>query len=78
MITKNTKKNIEEVTIISIGELVPENHLLRKIDKYIDFNFIYPLVEDMYSDEIGRPSVDPVVLFKIVFLQYLFGIRSMR
>lgn len=78
MITKNAKKQTEEMMIVSLSDLVPQDHLLRKIDKSIDFSFIYKLVEDMYSSEFGRPSIDPVVLFKIVFIQYLFGIRSMR
>ena len=66
----------ENVTI-SLEELVPQNHLLRIIDKAIDFNFIYDEVENLYSDK-GRLGIDPVSLFKIVFIQYLFGIRSMR
>ena len=73
---KNRQLQKENVTI-SLEELVPENHLLRIIDKAIDFNFIYDEVENLYSDK-GRPSIDPVSLFKIVFIQYLFGIRSMR
>jgi hypothetical protein len=64
--------------MISVEELVPKNHLLRKIDKYIDFNFIYDLVEDKYSLDNGRPSIDHLVLMKIVFIQYLFNIKSMR
>lgn len=64
--------------MISVEELVPKNHLLRKIDKYIDFNFIYDLVEDKYSLDNGKPSIDPLVLMKIVFIQYLFNIKSMR
>ncbi|WP_411677070.1 transposase [Caproicibacter sp.] len=59
-------------------DLVPKDHILRKIEKAIDFSFIYDLVKDRYSEDMGRPSIDPVVLFKIVFIQYLFGIRSMR
>ena len=43
----------------------------------IDFTFIYDLVKDMYS-EVGRPSIDPVILVKLTFIQYTFGIRSMR
>ena len=73
---KNRKIQIEEVKI-SLEKLVPENHILRAIDKAIDFNFIYEEVEGLYSDK-GRPGIDPVSLFKIVFIQYLFGIRSMR
>ncbi|WP_312009675.1 transposase, partial [Shouchella clausii] len=59
-------------------KLVPEDHLVRKLDAVINFDFIYDLVEDLYSKDKGRPSVDPVVLVKMVFIQYIFGIRSMR
>ena len=58
---------------------MPQNHILRKIDRAIDFSFIYGEVEGLYSPyDMGRPGIDPVSLFKIVFIQYLFGIRSMR
>lgn len=58
--------------------MVQQDHILRKIDKYIDFTFIDDLVKDLYCPDNGRPAVDPKVLIKIVFLGYLFGIRSER
>lgn len=75
---KNENNNTEQVQKVSIEQLVPKNHILRKIDRYIDFNFIYDLVEDKYSQTTGRPSIDPVVLIKLVILQYFFNINSMR
>jgi transposase len=78
MMTKNQKSNRMQQQIISIEDLVPKEHLLRKIDSAIDFSFIYSMVEHLYSQIEGRPSIDPVVLFKIVLIQYIFGIRSMR
>ena len=63
---------------ISIDELVPDNHLLRKIDKYIDFSFIYNKVKPYYCEDNGRPPIDPVMLFKMLFIGYLYGIRSER
>ncbi len=66
------------VQIVSIDQIVPSNHLLRKIDKTLSFDFIYDLVKDKYSMDKGRPSVDPVVLVKMVFIQHLYGIRSLR
>ena len=78
MLTRNQPDLSGNITVISIEDLVPKNHLIRKIKKSIDFSFIYDIVEDLYSDSTGRPSIDPVVLFKIVFIQYLFNIRSMR
>ena len=78
MMTKNTEQKREQVQIVCMDDLVPQNHLLRIIDKAIDWRFIYDLVEDKYSPDFGRPSMDPVVLIKIPFIQYLYGIRSMR
>ena len=77
MITINKYKQ-SEILMTTMEELVPEGSLFRKVDKYIDFTFIYDEVKDLYSDNNGRPSVDPVVLFKIVFIQALDGIKSMR
>ena len=77
MITIN--KNIQsEIIMTTMEEIVPKDSLFRKIDKYIDFTFIYDKVKDLYCENNGRPSVDPVVLFKIVFIQALEGIKSMR
>lgn len=64
--------------MICIEELVPKEHILRKIDSAIDFSHIYDLVEDLYCPDNGRPSIDPVVLFKMVLIQHLFGIPSLR
>jgi transposase len=63
---------------VCIEELVPQDHLLRKIDRVIDFEFIREKVKDLYCADNGRPAVDPVVLFKMLFLGYLFGVRSER
>ena len=77
MITIN--KNIQsEILMTTMEEIVPEDSLFRKIDKYIDFTFIYEEVKDLYCDNNGRPSIDPVVLFKIVFIQAIDGLKSMR
>jgi transposase len=72
------KQERNQIQIISIEDLVPKDHILRDIDKAIDMNFIYDEVKDLYSKDNGRPSIDPVVLFKMIFIKYLFGIRSIR
>jgi transposase len=78
MLTKNTQINRDQVEMIALEQLVPDNHLVRKVEATIDFSFIYELVKDLYSEERGRPSIDPVILIKMAFIQYMFGIRSMR
>lgn len=69
MLHKNSKSKTDQAQIISVEELVPQEHILRKINKYIDFDFIYDLVEDKYYLDNGRPSIDTVVLMKIIFIQ---------
>lgn len=79
MYKKNDRSIQNQIHFITIEDLVPHDHILRTIDSAIDFSFIYDLVDDLYSDYAGgRPGIDPVSLFKIVFIQYLFGIKSMR
>jgi len=78
MLTKNQKDNRLNQQIISTEDLVPQDHILRAIDKAIDFSFIYGFVEHLYSQVEGRPSIDPVVVFKMIFIKYIFGIRSIR
>ena len=77
MLTK--KENVQtQMILYTLNDLIPEDSLYRKIDKYIDFSFIYDEVKDLYCEDNGRPSFDPVVLFKLVFIQALDGLKSMR
>lgn len=72
-------ENIQtQMILYTMEDLVPDNSLFRKIDKYIDFTFIYDEVKDLYCSNNGRYSIDPVVLFKLVFIQALDGLKSMR
>ena len=75
---KKEKEERMQMEMICMDELVPEDHLLRKIDDAVDFSRIYDFVEDLYCHNNGRPSIDPVVLFKMVLIQHLFGIPSLR
>lgn len=63
--------------MIGLGELIPENHLLKQIDKHISFEFIYDKVSHLYSDK-GRTSIDSVILIKMLIVVYLYGIKSER
>lgn len=63
--------------ILDLAELIPENHLLRKINQIISFDFIYDLVAPYYPAN-GRPSVDPVSMFKMLLVGYLYGVKSER
>ena len=77
MLEKNVN-NRQLVELVCLEDLVPEDHLLRKIDAAVDFSKIYEFVEDLYCEDNGRPSIDPVILFKMVLIQHLYGIPSLR
>ena len=62
---------------VDIESLIPENHLLRKIERMVSFDFIYDLLAPYYP-ATGRPSVDPVSMFKMLLIRYLYGIKSER
>ena len=60
-----------------IEDQVPENHLLRLLDRHIRFDFVREKLKDSYSDT-GRPSIDPELLLRILLIGYLFGVTSER
>src|SRR5215468_2095524 len=60
-----------------LEDQVPENHLLRLIDKHISFDFVRQQLKESYS-ETGRPSIDPELLLRILLIGYLYGITSER
>lgn len=79
MYRKKDKSKQTQLQMLCIEDLVPQDHMLREIENAIDWNFIYDEVKGLYKEaEWGNPGIDPVVLFKIVFIQYLYSIRSMR
>ena len=76
MMTERRTHQLKMYTL-TLEDMVPQDHFLRKVDKLINFDFIYDEVRGLYSDR-GRPSIDPVVLIKSLLLGYLFGINSER
>src|SRR5215813_2796546 len=60
-----------------LEDLVSEHHLLRLIDKHINFGFVRERLKDSYSEN-GRPSIDPELLLRILLIGYLYGITSER
>lgn len=61
--------------MVTLEELVPKDSLLRLIDRYIRIDFIRERTAHLYCADNGRPALDPVTLFKMLFIGYLFGIR---
>ncbi len=66
MIMSRIGKRKNKIINKTLEELVPQNHLVRKLENCIDFRFIEEEVKHLYSP-IGAPSIPPVVLFKCVY-----------
>ena len=66
-----------QMVILDIDSMIPEAHLLRRIKNCVNFDFIYEKAAPYYSP-IGRKSIDPVVLIKMLLIGYLYGIKSER
>jgi transposase len=64
-------------TYIRIEELVPQDHILRRIDRVIDFSIVHEKTRDLYS-HTGRPSIDPEVMIRMMTVGYLYGMTSER
>ena len=60
-----------------LEDQVPENHLLRLIDRHVNFEFIRAKLKERYSDA-GRPSIDPELLLRMLLVGYLYGVTSER
>ena len=75
--TNRNNAKLDCMIYYTLDELVPQDHLVRKMEEALDFRFIYPKVQRLYSRH-GRPSIDPVVLFKMLIINIVFGINSIR
>src|ERR1700680_5278866 len=60
-----------------LEDQIPQDHLLRLIDRYVDFCFVRERLKNFYSST-GRPSIDPEVLLRLLLVGYLHGITSER
>ena len=57
---------------VDIESIIPKNHLLRKIDKAIDFSFIRDFTSHLYCSDNGRPSIDPILFFRIYLINFIY------
>ena len=70
-------RDFRPLTAVSLEDLVPEDNFYRQVERSIDLSFVCDLAEEFYSS-IGRPSIDPVVFFKLQLIAFFEGIRSER
>lgn len=59
-------------------QVVPKEHLLRKIKENIDFSFVNPMLKKQYCETFGRPATEPELMFKLMFLKRLYDVSDVR
>ena len=67
-----------KIHMVTIEDLVPANHFLRKLEDELDLTFVYEESEPLYSRKYGRPPIDPVMIVKYLLVGFLYGIPSER
>jgi transposase len=74
-----SKESARQIAMVCLDELVPADDRYRRIDELVgDWGFVREAARPFYSDRVGRPSVDPTVLLKLMLAAALEGIGSMR
>jgi transposase len=70
-------RHLDEPIAVSLEQLVPANHFYRHLEAKLDLSFVREWTHELYADR-GRPSIDPVVFFKLQLVMFFEGIRSER
>ena len=73
---RQQREKQQKMNVVIMEQLVPEDHFLRKVDRAVDFSFIYDLCAPLYCADNGRPAIDPEILFRMLLVGYLYGIKS--
>jgi len=73
---REKRERQQQMDLVILEEMIPENHLLKKLERAVDFSFIRPLCAPLYSADNGRPAIDPEILVRMLLVGYLYGIKS--
>ena len=73
---KRRREKQQQMKIVIMEQLVAKVHFLRKVDASVDFSFIYDLCAPLYCADNDRSTVDPEILFRMLFVGYPYGIKS--
>ena len=64
--------------MVTLEELVPRNHFLRKLDRVLDLRFVYEMMKQLYPSELGRPSIDGPLAVRMILVGYLYNLSEVR
>ncbi len=64
--------------MVTLEELVPQNHFLRKLDRVLDLRFVPGIMKQIYPSELGRPSIDGLLAVRMILVGYLYNLSEVR
>ena len=64
--------------MVTLEELVPQNHFLRKLNRVLDLRFVYEMMKQLYPSELGRPSIDGLLALRMILVGYLYHLSEVR
>ena len=70
-------RRLDEPIAVSLEDLIPTDHFYRHLETKLDLSFVRKWVRELYAER-GRPSIDPVVFFKLQLVLFFEGVRSER
>lgn len=76
MLRKETER--QQSFYCMLYDKIPDDHLLKKVDRAVDFSFINELLEGSYCKNFGRPAKEPELIMKLLFLEYIYGFSDVR
>jgi len=77
MLGPSKARDLDRLVVVSLDRLVPTDHFYRHLARELDLSFVRDWVKECYADT-GRPSIDPVVFFKLQLALFFEGLRSER
>ena len=77
MLGPTKTRDLDRLVLMSVESAVPQDHFYRHLHRALDLSFVRDLAADCYASG-GRPSIDPIVFFKLELMMFFEGIRSER
>ena len=78
MSPRKQEQNNQMFHYFQLEDLVPQDHILRQIDKLVDFSFVRSVVKDCYCPNNGRPGVDPELIIRMLLIGYPYNLSENR
>lgn len=78
MLERRSREQFEFFLCGSLRDLVPDEHVLARVDRVLDLSWLHDMVAESYAASVGRPAIDPEAALRLMLAGFLLGIRMLR